>query len=338
MKIPYRTRRALRRLGLTALVLLLTGIAAWMCWVIWLERFVVYSAGGASLDFSLSAEYPPGEVALPPEPKETISIYYNEGEDELEVSTKLKQMTGCYINAEDLADVEKVREGLEKLDGEAAVMLDVKNPKGAFYYSTGIGSTIASTVDPEAVDGLIRDLADSQHYLIARLPALRDWEFGLNNVNSGLFAPSMYSLWLDNGYYWLNPTDTGTMVYLTGIVEELKGLGFDEVVFTDFYFPASDGYVFEGDKSAALTQTAQDLVTICSNDSFAVSFVKGSTGFDVPEGRSRIYLENVAAEDVSAAVENFGFTNPAVRLVFLVESNDTRYNEYSVLRPLDTAH
>lgn len=339
MKIPYRTRRALRRLGFAALIVLLVAIVAWMCWVVWLERFVVYSRDGATLNFDLPAEYPEGQVALPPEPGETISIYFNEGEDEEEISTELTRISGYYITAEALTDVNAIRSQLKLLESETPVMLEVKDPRGAFHYSTAVGSLVSGEVDAAEVDQLIADLASSGHYLIAKLPAMRDREFGLNNVNSGLFAPSLYSLWMDEGgCYWLNPSASGTMVYLTSIIEELKALGFDEVVFSHFYFPAGDGYVFDGDKSAALTQAAQSLVTACSTDTFAVSFVRGSTYFTVPEGRCRIYLENVDAASVDDAAADFGFTDPAIRLVFLSDSNDTRYDEYSILRPLENAH
>lgn len=340
MKIPYRTRRALRRLGITAVILLLVAVVAWLCWVIWLERFVVYSREGASLNFDLPAEYPPGEVALPPETKAPISIYYNEGDNVVETSTELTQISGYYADGEALAGgVSAIREQLALLDGDTPVMLDVKNIKGAFYYSTAVGSITADNVATEDVDNLIADLASSEHYLIARLPAMRDREFGLNNVNCGLFVPSRYSLWLDDaGCYWLDPTVSGTMTYLTQIVEELKSLGFDEVVFTDFYFPASDGYIFDGDKSQALTEAAQSLVNACSTDDFAVSFLRGATTFTIPQGRSRLYFENVDAANISATVEAIAVENPEIRLVFLTATHDTRYDDYSVLRPLADAH
>ena len=41
MSIPYRTRRVLNRLGIVLMIFLLVGVIAWLCWVVWLERYVV---------------------------------------------------------------------------------------------------------------------------------------------------------------------------------------------------------------------------------------------------------------------------------------------------------
>ena len=51
MSIPYRTRRVLNRLGLVLMIFLLVGVIAWLCWVVWLERYVVYTADGAIAGF-----------------------------------------------------------------------------------------------------------------------------------------------------------------------------------------------------------------------------------------------------------------------------------------------
>ena len=67
MNIPYRTRRALRRLGITALILVMISVVIWLCWVIWLERYVIYSRDGATLDLSLSSENRASELAVHPE-------------------------------------------------------------------------------------------------------------------------------------------------------------------------------------------------------------------------------------------------------------------------------
>lgn len=338
MNIPYRTRRALRRTGLVFAILLLVAIVVWMCWVVWLERYVVYSDDGAELRWELSAQIPEGELAQPPAAEQTIGIYYNEGSNIVDVSTELVQMAGYYANTEALADIPAVREQIMTLSTDVPVLLDVKNVKGAFYYSSSVGGTRADAVDTEAMDSLIADLAKSNRYLIARLPALRDWEFGLNNVDCGLFLPSGMGLWMDDdGCYWLDPTATGTTTYLMRIVTELEELGFDEVVFTDFCFPDGD-YTFDGDRTEAITTAAATLVNTLSTDSFAVSFQSGSTSFPLPEGRSRLYLSGIDASDAQSAATETGIAAPDIYLVFLADSNDTRFDAYSVLRPMSAAH
>lgn len=337
MALPYRTRKALRGLGIGALIFLLIAAIALLCWLLWLDRFIIYSRDGAQLNFNLSPEFSPGILAEPPTAGETVSIYYNEGDAVIDTSTELTQLSGYYVDAAALiAGVADVRAQLEQLPAGTPVMIDLKNPYGSFYYSSSVGST-SSEVDIGAVDDLISYLRSSTLYTIARVPALRDRQFGLDNVPAGLFLPSGIGLWPDDqGCYWLNPTHDATQTYLIQIATELRGLGFDEVVFTEFRFPDSANAVFDGDKAEALASTAETLVESCTTDTFAVSFAVQDAGLTLPDGRCRMYLENAAAADVKNLAEQTGLADPEIRLVFLTEANDTRYDDYGALRPLST--
>ena len=73
--IPYRTRNLLRKLMVTGLVLLLIVAVLLLCWFLWLNRFVIYTRGGALLDFGLSPEFSEGQQAESQEPGETVDIY-----------------------------------------------------------------------------------------------------------------------------------------------------------------------------------------------------------------------------------------------------------------------
>ena len=340
MNIPYRTRRLLKRIAISVLVAVLIAALVWLCWFIWLDRYLVYTRNdGAVLNFDLSPELSAGQLAEPPEPSETIPIYYNEGDNQVNNSSELTQLVGYYVEPQALQeDIDAVISQIRALPAETAVMVDVKNIKGEFYYSSSVSSQRSSSVDTDAMDGLIEFLSRSSMYTIARLPALRDYHFGLNNVPSGLFHSSRQYLWMDDAScYWLNPTHEGTFSYLVQIVNELKALGFDEVVFTDFCFPETTQIYFDSDKGQALADTAKKLLATCSSDRFAVSFVS-STGFTLPEGRSRLYLQNVAAADLATVAAGTGIADTAVNLVFLTEVHDTRFDVYGVLRPLSTAH
>ena len=76
MSIPYRTQRVLKRISVIVLAAVVILGAVWACWMLWVQRYIVYTPDeGAKLDFSL----PPmqsGEVAVEPEELE-ISIYLN---------------------------------------------------------------------------------------------------------------------------------------------------------------------------------------------------------------------------------------------------------------------
>lgn len=336
MNIPYRTQRALKRTAVVVLILVLAAVLLWLCWLLWLNRFVVYTPNGAVLDFDRSAEELHGEPALPPEEGEPISIFYNEGEDAVQTSTELNQLTGYYIDTAALqGDIEVIKQQIRSLAPGTPVMIEVKNSYGAFYYHTGVSEFVTDTLDVDKVDDLLAFLEKSGMYTIARLPALRDYAYGLNHTRDGLPTAGGY-LWADEDYrYWLNPGSEGTITFLISIANELKSLGFDEVVFFEFEFPNTSSIVFNGDKAETLATAAQTLVTTCATGGFAVSF-EGSDGFTPPIGRSRVFRENVDAIDAQAIAESSGVADTAVNLVFVTNLYDTRFNEYGVLRPLDS--
>lgn len=338
MNIPYRTRRFLKNLGVTLLVLAVIGAVVYLCWFLWLQRYVVYTRDkGAVIDMNLSAQVAEGPVAVKPE-EETVSIYYNEGENAINTSKELTQLVGYYADTTQLEDMEMVLRQIELLPAGSPVMLDVKDGKGRFYYSSAIGSERRSGIDAQAMDELIEKLQKKGMYLIARLPAFRDYNFGLHHTENGLFVKSGAYLWADDDYcYWLDPTKQGTVTYLVEIVTELRSLGFDEVVFENYCFPPTQELKFSGDRAEALNTTANTLVTTCADQSFAVSFVAGAEGFTPVAGRSRLYMTDVAAIQAAQIAESSGVEDPAIGLVFLTENHDTRFNEFSVLRPLDSA-
>lgn len=340
MNIPYRTQRILKRIGVIALAVLVVSALFWLCWFTWLKRYVVYTRNeGAVLDFSLSAKLPEGELALPPEQGETVPIYYNEGENAINVGKELTQLVGYYVDREALiAGTEQVLQQARALDRQTPIMLDVKSATGNFFYSSAVAEYRDSKVNIEAVDQLIQDLNESGYYLIARIPSLRDRMYGLNHVNDGVFDTRGAYLFRDEGgCYWLNPARQGVLTYLVQIVSELKNLGFDEVIFDYFDFPDTKYMRFDGDKEQALAEAAQTLVTSCATDSFAVSFVQ-KPGFALPEGRTRLCFTDAVAADAAMLAQQAGLDDPKVRLVFLTQNHDTRFDEYGVLRPLDAAH
>lgn len=337
MTLSYRTRRFLHRLAIVLLVLVLLAVVAWMVWIVWLDRFVVYSRDGAKFDFDHPNEALSGELAVPPEDRETVSIIYNDSAASLNASTELAQINGYYADAQALReDLSGVRARIDSLPAGSAVMLDLKTIKGYFYYTSEVGPT-STSVDLEAMDQLITYLNNKDLYLIARIPAFRDYYYGLNYTSNGLFMQSNpIGLWMDSdGCYWLDPTKEGTLNYLTRIVAEIKRMGFDEVVFSDFRFPDTEDIQFSGDQGEAIVKAADTLATICATETFCVSFESETTDFELPtEERCRLYLVNFTAAQVRTAADATGLESPEIRVVFVTEHGDTRFDEFSVMRPV----
>ena len=340
MIFPYRTRRRLRRLGTFLLAVLIFGILVTICWTTWVQRYIIYTRDGVVLNFDQDYHIQEGIVAVPPGDEDSVSIYFNEGDNALELSTELTQLKGYYISTSVLAsDIAGTMETVRSLESGTAVMVDVKSIKGVYYYSTQIEGANTANIDLNAADALIQQVTKGDYYAIARLPAFRDYYFGLNFVDEGLpYAYGTGYLWMDdNGCYWLKPNSTKVLNRLIEIVDELKALGFDEVVFTDFCFPNTENVTFNGDKNEAIVSAMNTLITNCNTSGFAVSFSVSNHTLPIPEGRSRLYLESIPAKNVGLIASQVVITEPDIRLVFMAETNDTRYDDYGVIRPIETA-
>lgn len=340
MAISYRFRRRVGFLLRGVILILVAALVACFCWVIWLERYIVYTEDGAVLDFGISLEFPSGQVAVPPEPMGTIPIQTNPGKTETE-DGKLPQLHGYYVDTDLLLkNINAVKKQLEQLPKGTPVLIDVKNIYGRFYYTSSVdGGAQASKPNNAKMDELLEYMESRDLYMIARLPAFRDYYFGLHHVSSGIYHSSGGYLWMDSSRcYWLNPAKDRTLRYLIEIANELEERGFDEVVFTEFRYPDSEDIKFTGSKTKEqiLSAAAQTLVTACASSRFCVSFT-ADVEFKLPVGYSRLYLSNVPASEVADKVEQLGLETPEVSVVFYATVNDTRYDAYCVLRPLADA-
>lgn len=335
MAIPYRTRRSLGRFGVVLLVLLLVILLVTLCWMLWLGRFVVYTDNGVYFDFDRSSLDISGQRAEPPAPKETVSIYYNEGENAVDVNQELTQLSGYYISSADLkGDLSQLKEQIDQLPPEMAIMVEVKNIRGEFNYATAVGDYYNESVSLSDVEDFLAYLNRSGRYVIASVPAFQDRMYGLNNVDEGLFSTAGAFLYMDDlGCYWLNPSREKVIGYLAQIATELRTMGFDEVVFDQFLFPDSQYYRFDGNKTQALSKAAATLVETCGSKNFAVSFAS-TQDLELPEGRCRLYLRNVDAGQVDNVMEAVTVPDLTIHLVFLTEFHDTRYDECGALRPI----
>ena len=90
---------------------------------------------------------------------------------------------------------------------------------------------------------------------------------------------------------------------------------------------------------AALVNAAYWLIQECGGNKFTISFSVNNHEFALPEGRTRMYLEKVPATNVGAVANKVSETvsEAPIRLVFMADTNDTRFNSYGVLRPLSAA-
>lgn len=341
MTLTFRTRRRLKGLFIALLSLTMAFILAWLGWVVYLERYIIYTRDGVVLDLDLDLDqYDEGVVATPPDANETVPIFYNEGSNAQEMNAELTQLWGYYISFDALAkDINACRDQLALLPAGTPVMIELKSGYGKFHYSTSVpGAELSDSLNIAEVDSLIQDLRSRNLYLIAKVSAFRDRAYGLKNVPQGIYHVNKKGLWPDNNNcYWLNPTNPTVLSYISSIVQELKEMDFDEVLLADFSVPVSDKVYFKEDRTEALKNAANTIIESCGSEYFTVSFGVTSSTFPLPEGRTRMYLSGVEAQNVGAVIAQSKIENPEIHIVFLVDTNDTRYDAYGVMRPLSAS-
>lgn len=341
LNLTFAAKRRLHRIGLIGSIVLMVLFLVWFCWVVWLERYIVYDRDGATINLELRDPIGQGQIAAPPSKDETIPVYINEGSDTINTSTELAKITGYYIDTDTLLDdLATATDLISTLPPDTAVMVELKNIWGTFFYSSAVdGAAISTKLDPTRVDALIQEITSRNLYAIAYIPAFRERNYTLKHPTVGLEVTKRTHLWLDgDNCYWLNPINKGAQAFVISIVEELKALGFDEVVFSEFRMPTTDKIYFKGDRDEAIATAASDIVTACATERFAVSFLITGTSFPMPEGgRCRLYISGVGAKDVANVAARVTVPDISANLVFLASTNDTRYQDFSNLRPILTA-
>lgn len=342
MSIPYRVRKGLNRFLVTLLTLLVIAAAALTAWFVWLSRFVVYTRDGAQFDFQ-QGDLSAGVLATPPQQQESVPIQFGDAVDEdPDENGQMKPLSGYTVSLSMLEnDFEAIKTLLEALPKGSTVMLDMKTVQSEYLYDSALGRTY-DKVDKEQISQLLQSLKGKGCYLIAAVPSFQEYWYILDDQSTrvpyGLAKKGGGgSLWLDTAgpNYWMDPSSSGTLNLLVQVATQLRDLGFDEVLFRDFRFPNTDNIVFSADRAAALDQAAQTLVQVCASGSFTVSF-GASTSLTLPEGRCRLYLTDVAASDIHSVISESGVTEPETRVVFLTDLKDTRFDQYGVLRPLES--
>jgi hypothetical protein len=216
LKLPNLTWRTRKRLKTTALILgslaALT-FALWLCWILYLGRFVVYSRNGVRLDFDWVT---PGSFVTAEEPpQQDVTILYDDGsETVVERKKELEKLTGCTISLDMLTgDLSEVDEAIRQQPKGTAVLLELKSGTGNFYYKTTMpNAKVSSKVDQAALKELVNYLVKADYYVIASVPAFRDRNYGLNNTSYGIHHSSGLYLWAGS---WSTP-ETACGWILTG--------------------------------------------------------------------------------------------------------------------------
>jgi len=344
--LSYRSRLRLKRIALTLLCILLAAIVVVVGIVIYLERYVVYTDTEAYLSF-LHDEIPTDTTLLDPGSDfpmiltgESIERPDTDIDAPLPGEVSPDAIRGVYLSYSDLQQPEACLEAIEAVEECNTVLLQLKSNAGNFYYGSNFSTNISTSVDPDAVNELIRTLSGKGYHLIARVAAFPDTAWALENLSSGLQL-SNGALWMDaEGYYWLNPSDMDVQQHLCSLALELNELGVDEIAFTGFLFPESENIAYgdldEVGRVLALNAAAGMLIDLGAEHGFAVSFCDPIENSPSPSADGHVLLSEVEGAQAAVAEETYRtMISGAGSLIFLTDSRDTRFEPYGILRSVE---
>ena len=316
----YRNKLRLKRLLIVLVTLVVLAFLLVAGYYFYLQRYVVYTTDGAYLDLpwrqsesteTQTSPFVSGEIIWDSAAtRETMPAQTEQVEAAPEIETAMRgyavdpsELTSAdtVLNAVDQDLAEAQEDGLES-ETEITVMITVKSNSGVFYYDSSLGDSASCA---SLTETLIEELSSRNVRLVALLPAFADSAYALANQNDGLPITGG-ALWMDeNGCYWMNPTTDTAQNYLVSICQELRRMGFSEIVFTDFAFPESANIVFSSDysRSELTAQVAQSVKEALSSTGLTLSFLTTDTesAFAAAESADRMYLQIDDGGQVSAA-------------------------------------
>lgn len=233
----YRGRRPNgRRWLILALVLILLAATAFLV----VQRYMVYDMDG-SYHFELPWPRRTGAAQQPSRggARQDLEIIIQRPDEPPEAQP---------LRAREL-DASALAGGMSRALAELpeninAVAVRLKTADGDLLYP----SALSAAVEAKAVTGSsiaessLRELTASNFYTVARLAALHDSRFSYAHMTEAAIEQKAYKnyIWYapDSSFY-LAPEKELARQYLADIAEEVASLGFDELLFDEFGYPAA---------------------------------------------------------------------------------------------------
>ena len=265
----YRGRRNGRK-WLAALLVL-----AAACGFLFAQRYIVYEADG-SFRFELPWKQPkdgaPQQDAEPDggTPQEDVEIVVEQ--------PVIKDMRAAELDEAVLSGGWEA--ALEALDADTnAVAVRLKEASGRLLYDSKLqgaidcGAVAGGSVARSAIEGI----TGSDYYTIARISTLHDSLYAYAHMTDAAVCQLTGFVWYDtNSTHWLAPEKQGARQYVTDVVTECAGLGFDELLLDDFHYPR-DGRMSRI-KTDERTMTQQEALALLADDIRAALKAAGYEG------------------------------------------------------------
>lgn len=146
------------------------------------------------------------------------------------------------VDVSALTDDTSIRAAAQQLKAQGAVygVVTFKDESGTVYYASQVAAAAdgiaENTVDPARIAEIFRE---EEIIPVAQIAAFKD-PISPRTDRSMAIHYNGDALWLDaqkNGNPWLNPYSDAAVEYVGDLVEELRGMGFEQAVLTNVQFP-----------------------------------------------------------------------------------------------------
>lgn len=149
------------------------------------------------------------------------------------------------LDRTELTDASAITAAAQRLaqQGAAYALVSLKEADGSIYYQSAVANASRSIAEQTVDAALIaQTLRDNGIIPVAQLCAFQDPKSAYADRSMAIHY-SAEMLWLDNvsaeagGKPWLNPYADSAVQFVGDLVEEVRGMGYEQVVLTGVQFP-----------------------------------------------------------------------------------------------------
>lgn len=237
-------------------------LAALILFVVWLfyhmQQYMVYDKDGARLvlpsERAETQDGPSGETGgtagVPPIDVEIVVDKADYSAVEGTDAGSLRAIHARFVAAENVTEAALGGYAAD-MGAYDALVLELKPASGFLGYTSSLPLTDSYAVNGAAeLAERVEQLKGKGVYLAAQLSSLADSAMAARNTPAAMKNAVSGGVYLKDGQAFLDPYSDVTRAYLAGLLAELAGLGFDEVLLTGLYLPEDENLRYSGEMSA----------------------------------------------------------------------------------------
>ena len=229
-------------------------------------------------------------------------------------------INGKYIDISKVNDTNYVNEILLAIEQKTinSVVIPLKNADGSFNYISKVPYTTATLLNIDLTE-FINTLKQTEVYLIADVSMYNDNNYAKTYSEDAVKTKSGVTFYDYSNSRWISPYAIKGNDYLKAVLVEIEGLGFDEIMMSNFAFP------FEG----KLDLVSYGETEVLKEDILSVRAKEFKSA--VPNTKLSVQLTDKAMLDTNKSYENIDKLSPNLDMIYLNYVDETTKSQVSHL-------